>query len=257
MGFFSNILPTVARIAGDVATFGTNELAGNPIGKFADQVLNPQDPNAYSRELNAQQMQLARENMALQKEFAQKGIQWRVADAAAAGLSPLVAAGASEPGFSPVSAGTVVFPQDTSVRDTGLKMMASMGQDLFRSRLNAMSETDRVIAVAAGKKAAADADFAESQARMARISLNRMQTAPPNPAVPASAVDSDHAVVVNSDGSKSIVPSATVSYGSMADPALRWEWMIKNRLVKPLSDTGWNIWQGLKSSAAGNYRVSR
>lgn len=43
-----------------------------------------------------------RANIRLQKEFAQHGIRWRVADAKAAGLHPLYALGAQLPSFSPV-----------------------------------------------------------------------------------------------------------------------------------------------------------
>lgn len=43
----------------------------------------------------------ARENLAYQREFAQKGIQWRVEDAKAAGLHPLFALGAQTPSYSP------------------------------------------------------------------------------------------------------------------------------------------------------------
>lgn len=43
------------------------------------------------------------ENIAYQKEFAQNGIQWRVKDAQAAGVSPLFALGASGATFSPSS----------------------------------------------------------------------------------------------------------------------------------------------------------
>lgn len=44
----------------------------------------------------------ARQNARAQKEFAQHGIRWRVADAKAAGLHPLYALGAQTPSFSPV-----------------------------------------------------------------------------------------------------------------------------------------------------------
>lgn len=41
----------------------------------------------------------------LQKQFAQKGIQWKVADAKAAGIHPLYALGANTVSYSPVSVG--------------------------------------------------------------------------------------------------------------------------------------------------------
>lgn len=44
---------------------------------------------------------IAREQMAMQREFAQEGIQWRVADAKAAGIHPLYALGAQLPSYQP------------------------------------------------------------------------------------------------------------------------------------------------------------
>lgn len=61
--------------------------------------------NAASREMNedswSRQMAINSMNYEAQKEFAQHGIRWRVADAKAAGLHPLAALGASPLGFSP------------------------------------------------------------------------------------------------------------------------------------------------------------
>lgn len=62
----------------------------------------------------------------LQKEFAQKGIQWKVDDAKAAGIHPLYALGASTATYSPVTVGSTA---DTSLA-TGV---ANMGQDLSRA----------------------------------------------------------------------------------------------------------------------------
>lgn len=50
---------------------------------------------------NSENRDIARENAALQKEFAQHGVRWRVADAKAAGLHPLYALGAQVPSFTP------------------------------------------------------------------------------------------------------------------------------------------------------------
>lgn len=47
----------------------------------------------------------AERNIKYQKDFAQKGIQWRVADAKAAGIHPLAALGAQTTSFAPVQAG--------------------------------------------------------------------------------------------------------------------------------------------------------
>jgi hypothetical protein len=55
----------------------------------------------YGAQQNAQaQEQVNAENLAYQKEFAQNDIQWKVADAKAAGINPLAALGAQEQSFS-------------------------------------------------------------------------------------------------------------------------------------------------------------
>ena len=46
-------------------------------------------------------------NIALQKEFAQYGVRWKVADAKAAGVNPLAAMGASTHTYRPVQAGSI------------------------------------------------------------------------------------------------------------------------------------------------------
>ncbi|WMC01499.1 DNA pilot protein [Microvirus D_HF4_371] len=79
------------------------------------------------------QMAIAQQNIALQKEFAQNGIQWKVADANAAGIHPLAALGAPTSSFSPVSIG------DTSTKFD----FSSMGQDLQRAFQAAQSQETR------------------------------------------------------------------------------------------------------------------
>lgn len=62
-------------------------------------------------------------NLAYQKEFAQNGIRWKVADAQAAGLHPLIGAGAQGQSFSPS------FVGDTTAGDS----LAQMGQNISRA----------------------------------------------------------------------------------------------------------------------------
>lgn len=68
------------------------------------------------------QEKMAKQNIQLQKDFAQQGIRWKVEDAKAAGIHPLYALGANTTSFSPVSIGN-----DLS---TGI---ANAGQDLSRA----------------------------------------------------------------------------------------------------------------------------
>lgn len=60
-------------------------------------------------------------NLAYQKEFAKHGIQWRVEDAKAAGISPLAALGANTVSYT---------PQYIGGRDAG---MSNMGQNIARA----------------------------------------------------------------------------------------------------------------------------
>lgn len=64
----------------------------------------------------------AKQNIELQREFAQNGIQWKAEDARKAGIHPLYAMGAQTTSFSPVSVGTPLADA-----------MSSFGQDVSRS----------------------------------------------------------------------------------------------------------------------------
>lgn len=74
------------------------------------------------------QMQMANKNIALQKEFAKSGIQWKVHDAKKAGVHPLYALGAQTTSFSPVSVGS---PYSSS--GSFGNALASAGQDIGRA----------------------------------------------------------------------------------------------------------------------------
>lgn len=78
----------------------------------------------------------AEEQAALQKEFAQNAIQWKVADAKAAGVHPLYALGANTVSYSPVSVG------DTSMGSA----FSNMGQDVGRAIEAVQSEPERTAA---------------------------------------------------------------------------------------------------------------
>lgn len=108
---------------GELLSFGGN-LLGGILGSNAQK-----DANETNARINA-------ENIALQKQFAQNGIQWKVADAKAAGISPLYALGASTSSFSPVSIGAQ--PEDALG-----KSMHAMGQDLGRAVNSSASSSTR------------------------------------------------------------------------------------------------------------------
>ena len=76
------------------------------------------------------------DNMAAQKEFAQHGIRWKVADAQAAGVHPLYALGANTHSFSPTAVGS--SDPVTSFRKSG--------QDIARSVKAGQTRAEREIA---------------------------------------------------------------------------------------------------------------
>lgn len=88
------------------------------VGMFMDDRNN--DANRVAQQQNAAN------NVQLQRDFAQMGIQWKVEDANRAGIHPLYALGAQTHSFSPVSIGDQ--PTTNYARDMG-----AMGQDLTRA----------------------------------------------------------------------------------------------------------------------------
>lgn len=67
-----------------------------------------------AKDAQKQQLAIAERNIQLQKDFAQQGIQWRAADAKAAGISKLYALGANTASYSPVSVGGSQVPSAIS-----------------------------------------------------------------------------------------------------------------------------------------------
>lgn len=132
-----------------------------------------------SKEATAATREMAEKNIAMQKEFAQNGIQWKVADAKAAGIHPVYAMGGSGASFSPVSA---TFTPDTSMANA----MSRAGQDIGRAvnaTQNAATRTDAVTQAATaiqleGAKLDNDIKRAELASRVARLN---QQSNPPMP----------------------------------------------------------------------------
>lgn len=89
---------------------------------------------------NEASLGVARENMAMQREFAQHGIRWKVADAKAAGVHPLYAIGAPPLNYSPVSVGL-------NEPSFGMaEALARTGQDIGRSIQATRSGEERLAA---------------------------------------------------------------------------------------------------------------
>lgn len=76
------------------------------------------------------------QQVALQREFAQQGVRWKVEDAKAAGVHPLFALGAQTHSYSPIAINT---PVDNSMAN----MAANMGQDIGRAVHQTRTQPER------------------------------------------------------------------------------------------------------------------
>lgn len=181
------MLETIAAIGG--ALGGLGQAAGGAAGLFGGGSNN----SGYW-----QQLGLMREQAQLQREFAQQGIQWRVADAKAAGIHPLYALGGSGASYSPsaVSVGT------GGASDLG-RDLGNMGQGIGRALTAVSSKEDRdkvsydaqVRRLNLERLGLENANLA-SQLEASRIALNRAQVGPPMPTGPSASVQVGDPTVV-------------------------------------------------------------
>lgn len=135
---------------------------------------------------NEMQAQQAALNRQMQLDFAQNGIQWKVADAKAAGVHPLYALGASTHSYSPVSVGGVT---DTSLGSA----VAAAGQDLSRAAFAgtpAKGRTD-VATSAMQSLTIENASLQNDLLRSQIAKLNSSQVPPPVPALPDVPIKED------------------------------------------------------------------
>jgi hypothetical protein len=89
------------------------------------------DATQRANELNAE---LTREQMELQKEFAQKGVRWRTLDAKKAGIHPLAALGANTISYSPSMIGAQTDDHMArAVADIGSKLGQNISNKMLRS----------------------------------------------------------------------------------------------------------------------------
>lgn len=99
-------------------------------GSIAGGLLN----NASAQRGQDIQLEIAERNIALQREFAQMGVQWKAEDARKAGVHPLFGLGAQTTSFSPVSVGDV---------RPDYSWVGNAGQHLGRAAAAAMTKDDR------------------------------------------------------------------------------------------------------------------
>lgn len=143
-----------------------------------------QDNRRAQEAANAQAAAERERDRALQREFAQSGIQWRVADAQKAGIHPLYALGGSGASYSAPSI-QIGAALDNSNFGGAIQ---SMGQDLSRAVQATQSQGTRVSAVSAAaaqlslERGQLENELLKTQIASARAKLSPPQIGPPIPA---------------------------------------------------------------------------
>ncbi len=129
--------------------------------------------NKYAR-------QQAQQNRADQKEFAQNQLQWKAADAKAAGIHPIFAMGNSPISFSPINTGI-------SGSNPMAQAMSGMGQDLSRASMAKQTPHGRNATMNAAlsklglERASLQNDLLRTQIKATTMRINRSQLPPSMP----------------------------------------------------------------------------
>lgn len=144
----------------------------------------------------------------LQREFAQNGIRWRVADAQAAGVHPLYALGGAGATFSP---GGVSVGGDRSSMDWGA-FARDMGQDLSRAFDATRTENERYQARLRDLTLTGlEVDNDIKRAQLAK--LNNAQTGPAFPAIDPTPVQQTQSIPGRPGVEQGISPSTGFAEG--------------------------------------------
>lgn len=226
MGFFSNPLSWAA--AANPVMLGANLLAGGMDWIAADkdrrsqEGINSQNVEAQNA-ANAQSMALARENMDMQREFAKFGIRWRVEDAAAAGLHPMAALGASGAQASPVHAAFNAPMRSPVSKGDSWRALSNMGQNIGRAVVATQTAQERAYEALRLVNMQKQNDLIDAQASLARAEALQLGK---GPAMPATGQ-----WMVNRDGSKSWVPSNEYAVAANALPFAGLSWFMRNKLM--------------------------
>lgn len=126
------------------------------------------------------QEEMFQQNMQAQREFAQQGIRWRVADAQAAGIHPLYALGASTHSFAPIA-----YMGGSGDGGAG-GILANAGQDIGRAIDATRTNDERLEARYQAVQRALTLDNMELQNDLLRSQIARINQQG-NPAMPNAA----------------------------------------------------------------------
>ena len=166
------MLPAIAAGAGNAAG-----AAGAADALFDISGNRKASEKRYNDELKLAK-ETAQRNIDLQREFAQNGIRWKIADAKAAGIHPVAALGTGGASFSPVHVGAPEYRQDNSFQ-RGMSSLSDMGQNISRAIAAGSTHSQRLNSVMEGlnvERAGLQNDLLRAQ-----IAATNAQLGPPQP----------------------------------------------------------------------------
>lgn len=192
---------------------------------------------------NASNMAIAERNIALQREFAQMGIRWRVDDARAAGVHPLAALGASGASFNPVTPLIDPLPSAKSWQH-------NLGQNVRSHILNRLDPTQRALSNLAVERAGLENDLLRLQMAnmeagqggtvdtylsgqsdslngsptVVDLPLRRVVSDPKDPSKEAGAIQ-DYQIVRTKNG-YAVVPAQGVKQ-AIEDSPMEYQWLLR------------------------------
>lgn len=185
------------------------------------------------------------QNAALQREFAQNGITWRVQDAARVGLSPLAALGTQGASASPSFV-------------AGSSNFGDGGQDLSRAILQTQSPLDRaqsLLLASQTGKTESEKELVDLQAAKLRQELG-----PPGPGGrdTEGGTIPEAALMRGADGNLTLVPSQDFANRSSGNLMASFDWWWRNGMLTNWRDGGrkvpgykWNTWKGVYEPVKG------
>lgn len=241
MGLFSG-LTTALSIANPVSLVANAaELAGPIASYFGQQQTNQANASnvaatnaanaAAAGATNATQLQIASQNDQMQRDFAQNGISWRIADAARNGISPLAALGAGEPSASPAMPVLTTPVSQASPYSSPLSAASAglpdFSQNLSRALSTMQSPQQKANDALDLSYKAKQNDLLDIQIANAKLSLVK---ASQSPGIPSP--EPAYQWVRNADGTMSRAPTYN-THSAFMGPAL---WSLDNQLIPSLGD---------------------
>lgn len=199
---------------GALTSFG-GDIAGY-FGAEADR-RSVEASNASNRASSEAQ---ARANIEMQYEFAKNGIRWRAEDAAAAGLHPMAALGASGAQASPVYS---AFNDQPVSKGDSWRALSSMGQNIQRAVMATQTQAERTQEALRSVNMQKQNDLLDVQIGLAKQDLARFGQTPPMPVTGQWMLDRQ--------GGKTWVPSDDYSRAASSMPFSALEWWFKNKFI--------------------------